>query len=167
MKPRVGRAALAAQASDRPRVRVAAIIIIDEAVVLVRQSRGAAPYYLLPGGGVDAGETLVDALVREVAEETGLQCRPLRPLFINDTIAPAGNRHLINITFLAESIGGELLTAPTDRTIEAIELVRIERLSELDLRPSIARNIQGAYAQDFRIDAAYLGAIWTPEDASR
>jgi 8-oxo-dGTP pyrophosphatase MutT (NUDIX family) len=154
---------LAARASDRPRVRVAAIIIIDDSIVLVRQRRTAAPYYLLPGGGVDTGETLANALVREVAEETGLQCTPVRPIFINDTISPARDRHLVNITFLTEVTGGSILDQPLDTSIEAVEVVPISRLTELDFRPAIARQIQDAYATGFTAPTSYLGSIWTPE----
>ncbi|MCE5191458.1 MAG: NUDIX hydrolase [Actinomycetia bacterium] len=155
---------MAARASDRPRVRVAAIIVIADALVLVRQRRSTVPYFLLPGGGVEVGESLGNALVREVAEETGLACRPVRPLFINDTISPDGNRHLINITFLAEQTGGALLAEPVDGSIEAIELVRIADLTELDLRPAIAAEIRHAYEGGFTDSAAYLGPLWTPED---
>ena len=163
MKPHEGRAALAARASNRPRVRVAAIIVMDEAVLLVRQRRTAAPYYLLPGGGVEGGETLEQALIREVSEETGLLCRPLRPVFINDTISPDGRRHLVNITFVAEVTGGALLTDSLDSSIEGIELVPVARLGEIDLRPALAKHIQSAYEDGFNTTAAYLGAIWTPE----
>ncbi len=154
---------MAARASDRPRVRVAAIIVIDDSIVLVRQRRFDAPYYLLPGGGVDTGETLANALIREVAEETGLQCRPIRPLFISDTISPAGDRHIVNIAFLAEVTAGSILDQPLDATIEAVEVVPIAHLSDLDFRPAIAQQIQAAFAGGFSSPAEYLGSIWTPE----
>lgn len=137
--------------------------MLDDSIVLVRQRRSAAPYYLLPGGGVDSGETLADALVREVAEETGLQCRPVRPLFINDTISPTGDRHLVNITFLTEVRDGSILNRPSDRSIEAVEVIPVARITELDLRPAIASQIQDAFAHDFTASAVYLGPIWTPE----
>lgn len=49
--------------------RAARAIIIEEEKILVVRSRFG--YYKLPGGGVEEGESLTEALVREVAEETG------------------------------------------------------------------------------------------------
>ncbi len=57
-QPRGGRAALAARVPDGPRVRVAALIVLDDRVVLVRHRARDSSYHLLPGGGVDYRETL-------------------------------------------------------------------------------------------------------------
>lgn len=137
--------------------------MIDDALLLVRQRRTSEAYYLLPGGGVDSGETVGDALIREVAEETGLKCLPIRPIFINDTISPDGLRHLVNITFLVRVVGGELSDRPSDPSIEGIDLVPIASLGELDLRPPMADEIMRAYESGFEVQAQYLGPIWTPE----
>ena len=55
-----------------PRVRVAALIRWQERVLLCRQEKPGKEYWLLPGGGVDGGETLDEALRRELGEELGL-----------------------------------------------------------------------------------------------
>lgn len=66
------------------------------AVVWVTRSDGA--YYDLPGGGIDAGETAAEAVVREFGEETGLKVEPIRVLGRADQFmrqesgAPADNR---------------------------------------------------------------------------
>ena len=64
MRRFAGRAALAARATDKPRIRVAALMLLDGKVVTVRHRAGNATYHLLPGGGVEYGETLADALLR-------------------------------------------------------------------------------------------------------
>lgn len=154
---------MGARGSERPRVRVAAVLVIEERLLLVRQRRTREPYYLLPGGGVDPRETLADALRREVAEETGLQIQIDRPLFINDTIDPSGMRHAVNLTFLAHITGGELLSVPTDPSIEGLELAGFDSLEALDLRPPIASELVHAAENGFDTPTRYLGAIWTPE----
>ena len=64
----------------RPEVCVGAIAVEADRLLLIRRGRGpAAGEWSVPGGRVEAGETLAEALVREVAEETGLEavCGPL------------------------------------------------------------------------------------------
>ncbi|MDQ2800870.1 MAG: NUDIX domain-containing protein, partial [Armatimonadota bacterium] len=55
--------------------RAAAIIIQNECVALIERHRAGLRYFIFPGGGVDAGETLEEAVVREVREELGLIVR--------------------------------------------------------------------------------------------
>ncbi|WP_251049255.1 MULTISPECIES: NUDIX domain-containing protein [unclassified Streptomyces] len=77
------------------RRRVAAVIIRDGCVLMVRE-RGRGPagrhdgpeYWTLPGGGVEAGERLEDAVRREVAEEVGLRALDVR--YAYDAPYPSG-----------------------------------------------------------------------------
>jgi 8-oxo-dGTP diphosphatase len=59
---------------NRPEVCVGAIAVDDERLLLVRRGHGpAAGEWSVPGGRVEAGETLAEAVVREMLEETGLE----------------------------------------------------------------------------------------------
>ena len=155
---------MAARESDRPRIRVAAVILINDRLVLVRQSKGgSAPYYLLPGGGVEHGETLAAALVREVREETGLICTPGPMLFVNDSIAPTGRRHAVNITFLATVPPDAIPHATDDPSIQAILLADVSRLGSYDIHPPYTLQLQQAIASGFAGPASYLGSLWTAQ----
>src|SRR5918997_6435038 len=58
----------------RPEVCVGAIAVADGQLLLVRRGRGpAAGTWSVPGGRVEAGETLAEAVIRELAEETSLE----------------------------------------------------------------------------------------------
>lgn len=58
-----------------PELSVAAVVVHDGMLLLVRRGHGpAAGSWSVPGGRVEHGETLAEAVVREVAEETGLEC---------------------------------------------------------------------------------------------
>lgn len=144
-------------------MRVAALLEYEGRVVVVRHRRGDATYHLLPGGGVAFGETLEDALQREVADETGLRCAVGRPLIVSDTIDPDGSRHIVNITFAARVVGGEITSTPDDPRVEAVELVLADELPRLDLRPPIASWLVEALLAPEDFGAAYVGSLFTPE----
>lgn len=65
---------------ERAEVAVGAVVVLDDALLLVRRGHGpAAGSWSIPGGRVEPGELLAEAVVRELYEETGLEgvCGPL------------------------------------------------------------------------------------------
>lgn len=157
---------MVARASELPRIRVAALMRIDDRVVLVRHRAGDRTYHLLPGGGVSWGETLHEALAREVAEETGLEVTVGALLFVSDTIAPDGSRHVVNLTFRAQVVSGALIGQPADPRVEAVELVDPASLASLDLRPPFAEELREAF-DDPDSRARYLGSRYKPDEGAR
>jgi len=163
MRPYAGRAALAAPASEI-RLRVAAVLPYEGRIVLVRHRKGDEVYHLLPGGGVEPGESVGDALAREVLEETGLLARAVRPLFVSDAIAPDGSRHMVQLTFLAEVTGGSITAEPMDPRVEAVDLAVPDELDAYDLRPPMGAALKAASRIGFSGEAAYLGSLWSGHD---
>jgi len=97
---------------DRPFVAVSAAIIRDGRVLVVQRAqppmRGV---FTLPGGVVEAGETLHQALVREIDEEVGMAIEPValaghREVIARDAEGRA-ERHFIILAFAARWISGE------------------------------------------------------------
>jgi ADP-ribose pyrophosphatase YjhB (NUDIX family) len=142
-------------------------MLIDGRIVVVRHRRGRQEYHLLPGGGVDYRETLEQALVREVAEETGLTCSVGRPLIINDTIDPDGTRHVVNITFEATIISGSITDSPKDPLVAAVELIDPSDIESLDFRPPIAKELHRAAREGAHFHALYAGSLFVPERDGR
>ena len=74
-----------------PRIRVSAVLRWEGRVLLCRHEKsGRGEYWLLPGGGVNSGESLVEALRRELSEEVGIgdDITFEGPVAVVDSIAP-------------------------------------------------------------------------------
>jgi 8-oxo-dGTP diphosphatase len=95
----------------RPFLAVSAAIFRDGYVLIVRRARPPAHgLYTLPGGGVELGETLEEAVVREVREETALEVEPIALAGFRQAIARDGagrvERHFVILPFAARWISG-------------------------------------------------------------
>ena len=146
-----------------PRVRVAALIHWQNRILLCRQEKPGREYWLLPGGGVDGGETLVGALRRELDEELGLRDSfPLEgPIAVAESIAPAwqaGDRHIVHIVFGADLSHRSLEDVETnDAAVRGARLFSLDELEDVVLHPPIMRFVQRWRPGD---PAVYLGSLW-------
>jgi 8-oxo-dGTP diphosphatase len=97
---------------DRPFLAVSAAIIRDGRVLIVRRNNPPSHgFYTLPGGVVETGETLHQAVVREIAEETGLAIEPIalaghREAIFRDKDGRT-ERHFVILSFAARWLSGE------------------------------------------------------------
>ncbi len=98
----------------RPYLAVSAAVFRDGRVLIVRRARPPAHgLYTLPGGGVELGETLEEAVIREIREETALEIEPVALVGFRQAITrDAGGRverHFVILPFAARFLGGEIL----------------------------------------------------------
>jgi ADP-ribose pyrophosphatase YjhB (NUDIX family) len=148
-----------------PRIRVSAILRWRGRVLLCRHEKPGKEYWLLPGGGVDLGESLVDALHRELHEEIGIDDElPVEgPVALVDSIAPTGTpaaKHVVHVIF-AGDLGGRSLEKVTsqDAAVRGHRLFGVDELDGVVLHPPIQRFLRRWQPGD---PAVYLGALWTP-----
>jgi 8-oxo-dGTP diphosphatase len=148
-----------------PRIRVSAILRWNDRMLLCRHEKPGKEYWLLPGGGVNSGESLVDALHRELAEEIGIDEElPVEgPVAIVDSIAPVRSfaaKHVVHIIF-AGDLGGRSLEAVTsqDAAVRGHRLFGVDDLDGVVLHPPIQRFLRRWQPGD---PAVYLGALWVP-----
>jgi ADP-ribose pyrophosphatase YjhB (NUDIX family) len=151
--------------ATEPRIRVSAILRWRERVLLCRHEKPGKEYWLLPGGGVNSGESLVDALHRELAEELGIkEDIPFEgPVAIVDSIAPVRSfaaKHVVHIIF-AGDLGGRSLETVTsqDAAVRGHRLFEVQDLDGVVLHPPIQRFLSRWQPGD---PAVYLGALWAP-----
>jgi 8-oxo-dGTP diphosphatase len=147
-----------------PRIRVSAVLRREGRILLIRQEKPGKEYWMLPGGGVEAGETLLQALKRELAEECGIdEDLPLEgPIALVESIAPHGApaKHVVHIVF-AGYLGDRSLEAVTskDAAIRGHRLFGGEELLGLPIHPPIQRFLERWQPGD---PVVYLGAMWAP-----
>jgi ADP-ribose pyrophosphatase YjhB (NUDIX family) len=148
-----------------PRIRVSAILRWNDRILLCRHEKGSKEYWLLPGGGVNSGESLVDALHRELGEEIGIDEElPVEgPVAIVDSISPERSfvpKHVVHIIF-AGDLGGRSLEAVTshDAAVRGHRLFGVDDLNSVVLHPPLQRFLQRWQPGD---PVVYLGALWAP-----
>jgi ADP-ribose pyrophosphatase YjhB (NUDIX family) len=148
-----------------PRIRVSALLRWEDRILLCRHEKPGKEYWLLPGGGVNSGESLVDGLRRELMEEVGVGKElPLEgPVAIAESISPERSfaaKHVVHIVF-AGDLSGRSLERVTSRDA-AVRGHRLFSLGELDdvvLHPPIQRFLRRWRPGD---PIVYLGALWVP-----
>jgi len=143
---------------EQIRIRAAVILVQDEEILLVRHQKGRDTYWLLPGGGVEYGETATEAARREVTEETGLEVEVGDLALVAETLAPDSSRHLLHLVFRGHLRGGRLQVGREARLAEA-RFVPLATLPEMDLHPPMAAEVLRV-ARSTGATACYLGALW-------
>ncbi len=132
----------------RPLVGVGALILNRGRILMAE--RGKDPlkgWWSLPGGALEIGESLRDAVCREVLEETGLEIRPLRVFEIFERIirdqAGAPEYHYVLIDYVCRITGGTLAAGD--------DVSRVEWVLQKDLRKlQITEGTLGVINRAFR-----------------
>lgn len=144
--------------TPNPRIRAAAAIVQEGALLLVRHEKDGRGYWMLPGGGVQWGEGIDAAVRRELIEETGLEVSTGELLFVKDTIHPEGARHMVHIVLRATVVGGELRPSQDPRVVET-RWVPFSDLPAIDFRPDVMPVLIQLLAEAER-PAPYLANSW-------
>lgn len=146
-----------------PRIRVGALVVQDHKVLLVRHRKAGREYWMLPGGGVETGEGLHEALARELLEETGLSIVPGELLLAVDTIAPEHTRHIVHLTFAAEVVGGKLIGSIDPRVVD-VAFLPLDEFKETAFLPDIKEELYSLATCSGKRGVEYLGKRWLTLD---
>ncbi len=124
---------------DAPRLGVGAIVVRDETLLMVkRDEEPARGLWSVPGGHVESGEYLQDAVRREVKEETGLDVDIDRLVGIFEIL---GDPHYVILDFLARPAGDEALR-PSGDAAEA-RWVPFDEVTRLECTPRLVETLRG------------------------
>ena len=150
-----------------PRIRVSAILLWHGRILLCRHEKRGVERWLLPGGGVRSGETLLQALHRELEEETGLTAGgdeiPVEgPVAVVDSISPERSlwaKHVVHIVFAGEIDGSLADVVSRDDAVRGHRLFALDELEGVALHPPIGKFLRRFQPGDACV---YLGALWAP-----
>jgi 8-oxo-dGTP diphosphatase len=147
-----------------PNVQVAvALLRRGDAIVLVQERRGENVFWSVPGGGVELGELVTEALVRETKEEAGVLLHtPGRLAYIVNSTSEKFPSS-VALFFECEDWSGEISPADPDEDIlhaalfprdEAIALLESSRATRPEIEPLLA----------YLRDPGAIAAVWSYRD---
>ncbi|ACX72250.1 NUDIX hydrolase [Methanocaldococcus vulcanius M7] len=113
-----------------PAVAVDGIIEQDDKILLIkRKNPPFKGYFAIPGGFVECGETVENAVIREIKEETGLitEIIDLLGVYSSPTRDPRG--HVISITYILKVVGGKLKAGDDAKEAEFFDLNALPELA--------------------------------------
>jgi 8-oxo-dGTP pyrophosphatase MutT (NUDIX family) len=132
------------------RVKTRAVIWIDDLLIVAAQRRRGRTELSLPGGRVNKYESVLDALKREVAEETGLEIIPGRLVYVSE-IVESVRTHDLELIFLAETSGVPRLNG--------FRVVDVNAGERPPVRPPILEQIASDAATGWRNTPRWLGNL--------
>lgn len=143
--------------NDAVRVRVAGFLVRDGRLLLISHKKDGNVYWLLPGGGVDHGESLEEALEREFREELGIAIRVGQPVLMCDSIDPSGKRHIINIIFSCSHENGDISLGKEER-LYGYDFFSADSISSLAMFPPL--NSEIVSIMNGKQKSLYIGKTW-------
>jgi 8-oxo-dGTP diphosphatase len=130
-----------------PRVVASVIIKKDNKLLLVKEIlESFKEYWIFPGGGVDFGETLLDAAKREIKEEIGLDIKIKEFLGFKEAIFPKYDYHTVIFFFLAEPLNDKIIK--TDKILD-VKYFTKEEIENLNLVDSARWILEDIYKKVF------------------
>ena len=139
------------------KVRVG-VVLLDEQHRLLLLRQNNRPFWVLPGGTLEPGESLAQCAIRELKEETNLDIS-VGPLISLGDFLPDDGRHVIDVVFMGTLLGGEFDMETTENINEA-GFFSQDQMTSMDLKPpavfaKITQYWQSGFPQG---ESAYQGA---------
>jgi 8-oxo-dGTP diphosphatase len=133
------------------------MVIKDGKMLLIEHHKDGRGYWLVPGGGVDFGESCHAAVAREMKEELNIDVKTDDLIFTCDSISHEGERHILNMFFACEYIGGEFKLANEVRLLK-FDFFTADEIRTLKMFPPCNETV-ALYLEGNKIPA-YLGELW-------
>ncbi len=141
------------------KVRPAALIIREGTVLTMRYRYGNRYVHVLPGGNPDPGESLSDALRRELSEELGIVVTVGNMVLAGEVLHFNGREDTLHCVFRADITSGDPAPDGANTSAEAIEWIAAARLDSINLYPNFGARLAGKIAAE---EFCYTGPLQQP-----
>ncbi|HEU5140067.1 MAG TPA: NUDIX hydrolase [Bacillales bacterium] len=141
-------------------IRATGVLIENGEILLVKQKVSEERSWSLPGGRVEHGETVEEAVIREVREETGLEAEVVKLLYVCEKLSV--RPPVLHITFLLRKIGGKL-TLPSnefdENPISEVRMVPVSQLHDYHFSEKFMKIVQNGFpgAGSYQGDKSSIG----------
>lgn len=144
------------------RVRVAGILLNHKnELLLVNHKKNGRSYWLLPGGGVEHGESFAEALTREFMEELSIEIGSVGDLFlVHDTVYPGKERHIVNLYFTVKPKKANVLKVNPDGVLTGARFVSMKEFKKMLFYPDIKSAIILKWKKGFVEPLGYQKIKW-------
>ena len=115
-------------------VRCAGLFVCGNRILFVQHTKEDRSYFLLPGGNLQFGEKMTDALVREFSEELSVTAAVGNFLYLTESIDPRGERHLLQCVFRVD-LDPAALRLGSDSRVTGFQFLSKEEFKDAILYP--------------------------------
>ena len=139
------------------------VIFDKNSVLIVKHAhKNRQPFWCFPGGKVEQGETIPEALKRELKEETNIEIEPGNILFIQDFI----HEHLLELFFRCEKISGtgELGYDPEVMGSPVLIDIRWANINELSMMPVYPLALSKKISKGISISGIAFSQLYKKEE---
>ena len=141
------------------RIRAAGILVKDGQILLVRHEKNEKSYWLIPGGGVDFGESVEDALIREYQEEVGLPIHVGPLVLVHDSIPSNKHRQVLNLYFTVTADHTNIKVTQ-DAVLRDAAFYPLSEFGSMPVNPDVKKEILEGISQNWSQGCRYLGNRW-------
>lgn len=141
-----------------PEVTVGALIFNKEGKLLICKSHKWDNKYVIPGGHIEYGEKIKDALKREILEETNLKVYDIKLLSINENILDNEfhqDKHFIFLDFICKSKSSKVSLNDEAQSFKWVDLEKIEKYNIGNMLKKLIKEIKKGDKSNFKTEIIY------------